>query len=263
MQFIPTQRWLVFTAARPAVTMLVLVSLTACSTSQLISSSNPNSSASSSPSTQESVRGTADQSVPLTAKLDAADNPWKTALTDGAIDLPSWTLEPCEGMAAFLCVYDAAGDLVGTVELQSWQLQERTDWAHHLAEAGLEPSHFNHQDSAQQKQLHAALTLWVEDFYATVQQDWASAYGEAIAFKSQAPVALNLGNYAGLAYGFSGTQNDGTIQQHTIGYVTFDGEWLHIVTTAAPNQEAPGFMTVEQLQIFQPDFTQIIRNLKL
>jgi hypothetical protein len=190
----------------------------------------------------------------------STENLWATLLAK--TEMPLWKVEPCEGTAPFLCVYDEKGEQAGTVELQSWTLQQRPDLAEALVEVGLNPEAIDPQDPAQQEKLLTALKKLVDDFYTTIEQDWATGYRNAVTLEVDSPVEVSVGSQPALLYGFKGIESDGTLQQRSVGYMVFDGEKLYVITTAAAFEEPPGFKTIEQLQAFQPYLDIVVGKLR-
>lgn len=194
-------------------------------------------------------------------KAIATENLWATLLAK--TEMPLWKVEPCEGTAPFLCVYDEKDEQAGTVEIQSWTLQQRPDLAEALVEVGLNPDAIDPQDSAQQEKVLAALAKLVDDFYTTIEQDWAMDDKNTVTFEAESPVEVRVGSQPALLYGFKGIESDGTLQQQSVGYMVFDGETLYVITTAAAFEEPPGFKTIEQLQAFQPYLDIVVNKLRL
>lgn len=190
-----------------------------------------------------------------------AANPWVPLLGD--TNLPLWSVEPCDSTAPFLCVFDQSGNQAGTVELQTWTIQDRPDLAGALIVAGLDPAAIDPQNPAQQEQVLRALRTMVDEFYTSLEQDWVTGHGDALTFEPYPPVEARVGDRPALLYGYTGIGADGSIQQQSVGYIMFDGEQLYAITTAAPFNEPPGFASIEQLQGFQPYLDRVVSQLQL
>ncbi|MEB3213678.1 MAG: hypothetical protein VKL39_20180, partial [Leptolyngbyaceae bacterium] len=129
---------------------------------------------------------------------DTPSNPWANRV--GELDLAPWQVEPCEGTAPFLCVYNQQ-NLVGTVEFQSWPLDNRTDLQTYLSEAGLNQGAIDLNDPAQQSQIVRALHGLVSEYYSSIEEDLSTG-SDAVTFEAEPPGALTVGSLPGLRYGF-------------------------------------------------------------
>jgi hypothetical protein len=180
----------------------------------------------------------------------AAANPAPAAETDWASILgptsapDGWQVTPCRN-PVLLCV-EANGDLIGSVERFSYPLTEVS-----LPEATL-------VEGSQ-----AFLEAWVADFYTTIAQDRQTA-DRTLQFSGEAPEAVSIGDLPGLRYGYSVTHANGALFDRAVGYVTTDGEQIHVFTTGVISGDPSGSFSDEAaLETFEPHFDTIVRGLTL
>jgi hypothetical protein len=199
---------------------------------------------------------------PQPEKIGADTNPWVAYLINPDYDTNLWNVEPCESNAPFLCVSDAQKNPVGTIELQTWLLEQRPDFVAALGKAGLDAMAIDVDDPAQQPKIQVALKTLVEDHYATVKQDLLSGDRQANKFTAEPPQEITFCSQSGQFYRFKISDSEGKLQQDSIGYLMFDGKRLYGVSTAATFDDPPGFTSLDQLQAFEPQLTRIVSNLK-
>jgi hypothetical protein len=192
---------------------------------------------------------------------DATANPWSERL--GRTKSPAWKVAACDGELPLLCVSDKNKNQVGTVELQTWALEDRSDLSSALGEVGLDPDSIDLSTSSDQEKTVEALKILVHELHSTIEQDWLTGSGDTIDFEAKSPRKINVGSLPGVRYQFQTIEPDGAVQQMSVGYMVFDGTTLYVISTGAAFEEAPGFSNVDQLQAFRPYLNKIVKNLKL
>ncbi|MEB3231748.1 MAG: hypothetical protein VKJ64_12120 [Leptolyngbyaceae bacterium] len=194
-----------------------------------------------------------------TQPVEAIANPWIGAVPD--LEGSPWQAQPCDGSAPFLCVYHQQ-DWVGTVELQTWPLGNRTDLQTQLSAAGLDPAAINLDEGEQQTKVITALQALVAEYYATVEADISTGF-DPVTFEAEAAVEVAVGTLPGLRYGFTTIDGEGKVQRQAVGYMAFDGQTLYAIATETPASEAPGFEAIEQFQEFQPYLATLMGNMQI
>ncbi len=129
---------------------------------------------------------------------------------EGRADLGGgYVAEFCEGEAPFVCVSDASGAVVGTLEL----LRQPAD------AAGRDP--------------RANVASLIE----VLREDRPVGCGEGYAVEPEPPVDAELGEHAGIRYGFVGRDATGAEAERTVGWMAVAGDELLILGAPAA---APG-----------------------
>lgn len=184
-------------------------------------------------------------STPIPPTEPAATPGWADIL--GTTSAPDgWQVAPCEN-PILLCV-TADGEFAGTVERFSYPLSD-IDLA-----APVEPT-----AGAELEYLQA----WVTEHYAVIQSDRQSADGSLI-FTADPPTEISIGGLPGLRYSFAATHPNGTLFDRYVGYVTTDGELLHVFVTGIIVGDYAGvFGDSAVLSEFEPYLDNIIQNLSL
>lgn len=195
-------------------------------------------------------------------KIGADTNPWVAYFINPDYDTKLWNVEPCEGSAPFLCVYDAQKNWVGTIELQTWVLEQRPDLIAALEKVGLDATAIDAEDPVQLPKIQAALKILVEDHYATVKQDLLSGDRQASVFTAEQPKEITFCSQPGQFYRFKVSDAEGKLRQDSVGYLMFDGTRLYGVITAAPFDDPPGFANLDQLEAFESQLARIVSGLK-
>lgn len=175
----------------------------------------------------------------------AATPGWAAIL--GVVSAPEgWQVTPCDN-PVLLCVA-ASGELLGTVERFSYPLGQ-IDLA-----APVEPT-----EGAE----IAFLRAWVAEHYAAIQVDRQIADSSLI-FTAEPPTEISVGGLPGLRYSFAATHPNVTLFDRYVGYVTTDGELLHVFVTGVISGDPGGtFSDSAALTAFEPYLDDIIRNLSL
>ncbi len=83
-------------------------------------------------------------------------------------------------------------------------------------------------------------------------------------FATATPQVVSVGGLTGIRYGFSGLEKAGGVHEQRIGYVTFDGRILYVITTAVdPASTTGSFGKLENLQRFEPLLKEVVSRLQL
>ena len=179
--------------------------------------------------------------------------PTEPATTPGWADIlgttfapDGWQVAPCEN-PILLCV-TAEGEFAGTVERFSYPLSDIELAAPVEPTAGAELAY---------------LRAWVAEHYAAIQADRQIADGSLI-FTADPPTEIPIGGLPGLRYSFAATHPNGTLFDRYVGYVTTDGELLHVFVTGIIGGDYAGvFGDSAVLSEFEPYLDEIIQNLSL
>lgn len=189
-------------------------------------------------------------------------NIWTQVL--GTVKLPvPWQARACDGNAPLLCIYKQAV-LVGTIELGAYPIDSRSDFKNKLVEAGIPPGSVNYQNPQHRDKIAAALRSWIADYYSFFKQDRQTEYGKQIRITAQSPKSVKIGQLTGWSYGFTGQKQNGQMYEQRVGYVTFDGKILYVITTSFdPQSETGTFKTSADFQQFEPQLTPFVAQLQL
>ena len=165
----------------------------------------------------------------------------------GPLSAPkNWRVTPCTN-SVLLCV-EADGELIGTVERFSYPLSEAN------VQGGLPLPEGSEREFLQ---------AWVTDHYTTIEQDRKVA-DPALRFVGETPTAITVGNLPGLRYGYRVTHPNGALFDRGVGYVTTDGNLLHVFVTGAIGGDPSGSFSDEAaVEAFEPHLDRIIQGLSL
>jgi hypothetical protein len=190
-------------------------------------------------------------------------NIWKSILGQTSAP-PGWRVAACDGNAPLLCV-SSNKNILGTVEMGVYPLENQPNFQQILAKAGIPPSsNVDYQKAQYQNQLETALKLWVADHYSIFEKDHRSVYSDRIIFSAQSPQQVSVGKLQGMRYRFLGTQQKGGIQEQHLGYVAFDGKALYVISTAFdPGSETGKFDKLENFQRFEPFLSATVKEVNL
>jgi hypothetical protein len=190
-------------------------------------------------------------------------NIWKN-LAQKTASPKDWQVAPCDGNAPLLCI-SANGERVGTVEMLIYPLEKQPNFQKMLTQAGIDPSKkIDYQNPQYQTQLLSALNAWVNEYYAGLEKDRQGSYGGNITFSTYPSQKVQIGKLPGLRYGFVGLKRQGGVQEQHLGYVTFDGKALYVMTAAFdPGSQTGKFNKLENLAVFEPYLDAIASNLRL
>lgn len=110
----------------------------------------------------------------------------------------------------------------------------------------------------------AALEAWAGDFYAEVEAERVETYGEDYVFESAAPVAVNVGTFCAITFGYTGEDGDVEVDR-LAGFATFDLGNLYLFTAEYNASVAPaeGFHTAQTLADFEPAFGRFVPQLMM
>jgi hypothetical protein len=201
---------------------------------------------------------------PTTAKPNQ-ENIWKKILdVKTANNSLGWNVAPCEGNAPLLCV-SSKKELLGTVELAVYPLENLPQFQKMLSDAGITPRvKENDQNPQYRTKLATALKAWVDDHYAVLAKDRQATYGKDITFLTQLPQKVDIARLQGMYYGFAGIKRGGGIQERHVGYITFDDKSVYVITSAFDPTSVTGkFDKLENFQNFEPYLNAIAKNMNL
>ena len=163
---------------------------------------------------------------------------WEAVLPREAPAPSGYAIEEAEGEGPFLNV--SQGDsVVGSLELLQFEIPF---------------------DAAEG---HPALEDWAEHFYAGVQTD-REAVGLTFDIDDLTPAFF--GDYCGIAYAYTVTDEAGTVVERFVGRGTFDSTRLYLTTAYYDASLAPegiGFTTPEALAGFEPGMTPLVEALTI
>ena len=209
-------------------------------TSALLACANISAESPSVPDPSPPVASTPIPPIEPVATPGWADILGTTAAPDG------WQVAPCEN-PILLCV-TADGEFAGTVERFSYPLSDID-----LADP-VEPTAGSELEYLQ---------AWVAEHYAVIQSDRQLADGSLV-FTTEPPTEISVGGLPGLRYSFAATHPNGTLFDRYVGYVTTDGELLHVFVTGIIGGDYAGvFGDSAVLGEFEPYLDDIIQNLSL
>jgi hypothetical protein len=216
------------------------------------------------------------ESTLSTSPVAAADSPVaaaeQTRMTEDSMNVTwdsllgsaeasgEWQIQPCDA-AMLLCV-NKNGELAGTIVLGVDPV-EGSDVQTWLAAAGVPFG----AATAENTPVIDVLKTWVEQYYSSIERDRQTGFGDNIVFSSEEPTIIPLGDLQGLRYEFSTTQADGTVIEHTVGYVTTDGLRLYTISVAiAPTESSLGdgerWLTMTDFQSFEPTWETVLSQLQ-
>ncbi|MBD2105538.1 hypothetical protein [Nodosilinea sp. FACHB-13] len=165
----------------------------------------------------------------------------------GPVSAPeNWQVEPCVN-EVLLCV-EANGDLIGSVERFSLSLDD----------ANLQGGSPVTEESRRQ-----FLQAWVADHYLALERDRKTG-NPALTFTSEPPQDIAIGSLPGLRYGYTITHPNGALFDRGIGYVTTDGNLIHVFVTGVISGDPSGSFSDEAaVEAFEPHLDTIIQGLRL
>ncbi|HUF54463.1 MAG TPA: hypothetical protein VMR52_11915 [Dehalococcoidia bacterium] len=175
---------------------------------------------------------------PNTAQPAAGGDLTWDAVLPATIPAPEgWVVADAEGDAPLLAVSNPVG-IVGTVELLQFDLP-------------FEPSGG-----------FEAMADWADGLYGGVQID-RDAPGLNISLDEPAPVSF--GEFCGISYGYTITNEDGAVIERYEGRATFDAAKLYLVVALYDQAIAAeqGFQSAEALAEYEPFLTPLVESLEV
>jgi hypothetical protein len=192
-------------------------------------------------------------------------NIWKNSLGK-TVAPPDWQVKPCEENALSLCVASKEKRL-GTVEMGVYPLGQQLDFQKMLFTAGISlNSKVNYQNPKYQTLVAEALEAWIKRHYRGLFKNYPlnDDNDKSITFSASSPQKVLVGGLPGLRYEFVGRNQQGRVYEQHLGYVTFNGTALYVITTAFNSPLDIGkFETLEDFQRFEPHLSVIVANLNL
>lgn len=160
-----------------------------------------------------------------------------------------WTVQHCEGDAPFLCVRDADGQVLGTVEFGSYPVTDDITAA--LADGDVVP----------------ALEERVAEQHETIAADRAQGCGEDYEYEPEPSTRSVVGGEPAVTYGFSGVVDGREIERHRSWYTVHAGQ-LWVVSAAASDPEGCmaaefGEFTPSDLATFEHYLERIVAGMEL
>jgi len=210
------------------------------------------------------IASTTPKTSPPVPPTSMTGNVWARVLGKNNLVPKGWEISPCEGNSPLLCV-SANGGVLGTVEINVYQVKNNPNFQKHLAEAGITfGSQVDYQSSANQSKVITALKAWVKDHYVSLSQDRQKGYGNKIILSTDPLQEISIGKLPGIRYGFTAIKQEGGLQEKYISHVAFDGTVLYVISTGFDPGGATGkFEKLENLVIFQPYLDAIAENVNL
>ena len=164
---------------------------------------------------------------------------WEDILPEGSLPAPDgWTTADAEGDAPFLAVSEG-GQFVGFVELLSFPMDPPIG-------------------------SFEALQAWAAEFYAGIEPDREIEYGEGYTVQARDPEPVRVGSFCGIAYGFSGTDENGEEVDRVAGIATFDADgdlFLIAARYDAVLAGEEGFADAGSLAVYEPYLVDLAEDL--
>ena len=208
-----------------------------------------------------------------TAPDPASDNVFATIL--GPADAPSlWAIRPCQGDAPYLCV-TAGQERVGAIGLFMSHLEaletpppgappsNDASLAALLRQQGLTPGAIDARNPEHAAKIAAAMRAFVEEYHRTIARDRQITYGSAHTYTRLATQDAQVGTIPGLRYGFTVTDQAGTVRERYVNYAAFDGTVLSVLVAQYDTGAESTFRSDEELQRFEPYLTRLVAGLRL
>jgi hypothetical protein len=183
----------------------------------------------------------------LATPASSGELTWE-AIAPAEVPAPEgWTVSDAEGDAPLLAVNDGSG-VVGTLELLQFEVP------------------FNPNGG------YPEFEVWVDDFYQETQTDRVAGIGSGqgganpgltIVFEQHTPAPF--GEFCGIAYGYTITDQSGAIIERYAGRATFDSTKIYLVVAlydAALGGEM-GFVSAESLAAYEPFMTPLAESLSV
>ena len=165
------------------------------------------------------------------------DLTWEAIVPETIPAPDGWAVTDAEGDAPLLAVSNPVG-IVGTVELLQFELPFD-------ASGGFE-----------------AMSDWAEGFYQGVQSD---RQAPGLTFVLDQPAPVTFGEFCGMAYGYTITNEDEAVIERYAGRATFDATKLYLVVALYDEAIASeqGFQSAEALAEYEPSLTPLVEALRV
>lgn len=179
-------------------------------------------------------------------------DPITVDLSPGGAAVPlenGWTVQHCEGDAPFLCVRDADGDVLGTVEYGSYPASDA------IARAVAEGT------------VAEALEAMAREQHTAIEADRARGCGSGYEYQPEPVQPTTIGGEPAAVYAFSGVVDGREIERHRSYYTVHRGQlWI----LSAPASDPDGCMATDlgeftpaDLAIFEPYLERIVAGSRL
>lgn len=166
---------------------------------------------------------------------------WEEILPPTVPAPPGWEVQAGEGEAPFLEV-SREGEFAGFVELLQLLL----------------PDGFDPEDGI------GSLAAFAEELYEGVEADRQAANGESYELEGEEPEEVPFGEFCGIRYGFTGTQ-DAAVLDRLVGFATFDRGSLFLVVASydAGIAEEQGFRDAPDVDEYAPFLEDLVERLRM
>lgn len=172
-----------------------------------------------------------------------------------------WTVEPCEGEAALLCIADEQGS-IGAAELLINPLDTNPEFQAFLEEQGITLDSAPEPGEAYDTAVRAALTAQAEQYFDIFEADRAFTYPNDL-FTRLSPEPVLLGTLPGLAFGFTREDASGAIAERYLNLAAYDQGVLYWLTAPYDPANITTFASDEALIEFEPYLREIAAGLQL
>jgi hypothetical protein len=160
-----------------------------------------------------------------------------------------WTVQHCEGDAPLLCVRDGDGNVLGTVEFNSY------------------PATDDIAAALERDEVIAALERRVADQHTSIAADRAKGCGAEYEYLAEPIGNASVGGRPAVLYGFSGIVDGREIERHRAYYTVHAGQ-LRVINAAASDPEGcmaggVGEFAPADLATFEPYLVRIVAGMDL
>jgi hypothetical protein len=192
---------------------------------------------------------------------EPAGNPFETLL--GPIQAPDGlSVRPCSGETPLLCIYQGR-TLLGSVELVTFPLARHLDFQKMLGDAGIPLGSVDYTDPENAPRARTALAAYAAAYLDDLAQDRRVTYPEGCTFAPVALEPIHVGNLPGVAYGFSGVDQDGHVFERRLTYAAFDDNTLYLFGVFYAGGMPGSFASDKDLLRFEPYLRLILAGLRL
>lgn len=175
--------------------------------------------------------------------------------------LDEWTVQPCEGDAAILCI-NKGSETVGFAELILYPLRGYAE-DHPVRVAAVElPAAATAYTADDFNRAQQALVGLAEEYLEIFAADRAITYPEDT-FTSLGQEPVQMGALPGLAFGFVHTNESGTVQERYLNIAAFDQQFIYWLGINYDPAYIPTFVSDTAVTEFTPFFYEIAAQLPI
>jgi hypothetical protein len=172
-----------------------------------------------------------------------------------------WTVQPCKGETALLCVADEQ-ETIGAAELLINPLDTNPEFQAFLEEQGIMPDVTPEAGEAYETAVRAALTSQAERYLDIIEADREFTYPDD-PFTRLGPKPVLLGGLPGLAFGFTREGASGAIEERYLNIAAYDRGVLYWFSAPFDPNNITTFISDEALLEFEPYFREIAAGVRL